>query len=321
MKRIANGKFAGAALAACLLVIGCLGLTACSSSGSSATGSTSSSAVNVTDMAGRAVALSAPATKVVTVTAGDCEILYAIGAGDTLVGRGEYCDYPAEVSNVATVQSGADLNVEQIVALAPDVVIIDMMDQTDDQIAALENAGMKVVVTNASDIDGVYQAIELIGAVTGKDSNAAQTVSQMKETFSKIEKETTLDGTKTVYFEVSPLAYGLYTAGSGTFMDEIAQMVGLKNAFADVSGWSQISEEQVLQRNPDYIVAVGMSYSDYDPVADIDTRAGWSGLTAVKDGHVFELSSDEITRPGPRLQNAAEDLYSLVTTGTAAKVM
>ena len=87
-------------------------------------------AITVTDMKGREIRLDAPATRVVALTPSDCEILYAIGAGETLVGRGEYCDYPAGVLDVPSVQSGAETNVEQIVALEPQVVIMSTMAQS-----------------------------------------------------------------------------------------------------------------------------------------------------------------------------------------------
>ena len=74
----------------------------------------SGSAITVTDMTGREITLDEPATRVVALSAADCEFLYAVGAGDTLVGRGEYCDYPAEVLDVPSVQSGYDTNIEQI---------------------------------------------------------------------------------------------------------------------------------------------------------------------------------------------------------------
>ena len=94
---------------------------------------TEAAPLTLTDMAGRGVTLAAPARRIAALTAADVEILYAIGAGDTLCGRGEYCDYPAETLDVPTVQSGAETNVEQILALAPDAVVMSMMDQTKEQ--------------------------------------------------------------------------------------------------------------------------------------------------------------------------------------------
>ena len=271
-------------------------------------------AVTVTDMTGREITLDAPATRIVALTASDCEILYALGAGDTLVGRGEYCDYPEDVQAVPSVQSGYETNIEEIIALEPQVVLMATMAQTTEQVEALEAAGVRVVVSDAQDIAGVYTAIELIGAVTGKNEEAAALVAGMKDSFAAIAAEAKGDGSKTVYFEVSPLEYGLWTAGKGTFMDELAQMVGLKNAFEDVEGWAAISEEQVLERDPDYIVTISMYYGEGPtPVEEIMGREGWQELKAVKNEAVFNADSNEISRPGPRLVDAAQALYDFVT--------
>lgn len=272
-----------------------------------------SAAVTVTDMAGREIALDAPATKVVALTASDCEILAALGAEDTLVGRGEYCDYPESILEVPAVQSGADTNLEQIIALEPQVVIMAKMAQTEEQVAALEEAGIRVVVSDAQDIEGVYTAIRLIGALVGRNDEAEAMVADMQSAFADIAARSENTG-KTVYFEVSPLQWGLWTAGKGTFMDELATLCGLTNAFADVEGWAEISEEQVLERDPDYIVTISMYYGEGPtPVEEIKSRAGWEGLKAVQNDAILNADSNEISRPGPRLKDAAETLYQFVS--------
>lgn len=272
-----------------------------------------STAVTVTDMAGREIALDAPATKVVALTASDCEILAALGAEDTLVGRGEYCDYPESILEVPAVQSGADTNLEQIIALEPQVVIMAKMAQTEEQVAALEEAGIRVVVSDAQDIEGVYTAIRLIGALVGRNDEAEAMVADMQSAFADIAAKSENTG-KTVYFEVSPLQLGLWTAGKGTFMDELATLCGLTNAFADVEGWAEISEEQVLERDPDYIVTISMYYGEGPtPVEEIKSRAGWEGLKAVQNDAILNADSNEISRPGPRLKDAAETLYQFVS--------
>ena len=266
----------------------------------------------VTDMTGREVELAAPAQRIVALTPSDCEILYAIGAGDLLVGRGTYCDYPAEVSELPVVASGADTNVEQILALEPDVLIMSTMAQTEEQVSALEAAGVRVIVSDAQDIAGVYDAITLIGAVCGKTAEADALVADMKAGFEDISAKAENSG-KTVYFEVSPLQYGLWTAGKGTFMDELATLCGLTNAFADVEGWSGISEEQVLERDPDYIVTITMYYGEGPtPVEEIASRAGWENLKAVQNGNIYNADSNAVSRPGPRLVDAAWELYDFV---------
>jgi iron complex transport system substrate-binding protein len=114
---------------------------------------------------------------------------------------------------------------------------------------------------------------------------------------------------KTVYFEVSPLQYGLWAAGAGTFMDELAAMCGLTNAFADVEGWGAVSEEQVIARDPDYIITIAMYFGEGPtPVEEILARPGWQTLKAVSGQTVFNADSDSISRPGPRLKDAALEL-------------
>jgi iron complex transport system substrate-binding protein len=275
--------------------------------------------VTVTDMTGREITLDAPATKIVALTAADCEILYAIGAGNTLVGRGEYCDYPAEVVSVPSVQSGAGTNIEQIIALAPQVVVMSTMAQTEEQVAQIEAAGIRVVVSDAKDIAGVYTAIGLIGKLVGHDAEAAAVIDGMKATFDKAAADAAASGKGgTIYFEVSPLQYGLWTAGSGTFMNEVAGMLGLTNIFADLTGWAEISEEQVIERNPDYIVTVSMYFGEGpSPEEEILSRAGWENITAVRNGAILNLQNNELSRPGPRIADGAQMLYDFVFGGAA----
>lgn len=320
-------KIQAALLAAALLLSLCAGCgqkqpASAQSAASSAAASSSVSSpeetggVTITDMKGRQVTLDQPAERVVALTASDCEILYAIGAGDTLVGRGKYCDYPAQVLDVPAVESGADTNIEQIIALEPDVLLMSDMAQTQEQIDQLENAGIRVVVSEATDIEGVYTAIEMIGALMGEEENAAAVIGGMKDTFTQISEQSTGDGSQTIYFEVSPLEYGLWTAGANTFMDEIATMLGLTNCFADVDGWGEIAEEQVLERNPDYIVTITMYYGEGPtPEEEILSRAGWENVTAVKNGAILNLQNNELSRPAPRLADGAQMLYDFVYGG------
>ena len=269
--------------------------------------------VSVKDMTGRETQLDEAATRIIALTPSDCEILFALGAGDALVGRGAYCDYPPEAADVPAVQSGAETNIEQIVALQPQVVLMSTMAQTEEQVAALEAAGIKVVASNAQDIAGVYDAIQLIGAVAGKLEEADALVQGMQTSFGEMKNKAGSDGAKTVYFEVSPLEWGLWTAGSGTFMDELAVMLGLRNVFGDVQGWGEISQEQVIERDPDYIVTITMYFGEGPtPAEEILSREGWQELKAVKNGTILNADSDEISRPGPRLVEAAEALYQFV---------
>jgi iron complex transport system substrate-binding protein len=275
-----------------------------------ATDTPATETITLTDMTGRTVALKGPAKKVITLTASSCEIAYALGAGEAVVGRGEYCDWPAEALSVPAVQSGAETNIEQIVALNPDLVLMATMDQTPEQIKQIEDTGIAVYVSNAIDIAGTYESILQIGTLMGKDAEAQGIVNAMRATFDEVSANKT---TGTVYFEVSPLEYGLWTAGGETFMNEIADLIGLENIFADVSGWAEISEEQVLERNPDYIVTVAMYFGEGPtPEEEILARPAWQDITAVRDARILNLADNELARPGPRLADAARALYDFV---------
>ena len=273
----------------------------------------------VTDMTGREITFEKPVEKAVALTASDCEIIFALGAEEVLVGRGEYCDYPPEVTDIPSVQSGYDTNIEQIIALEPEVLFMATMAQTQEQVEQLEKAGIKVVVSDAQDIAGTYTAIAMIGQILGKNEEAEQIIDAMKNAFEEI-AENKLDGEKTIYFEVSPLQWGLYTAGTGTFMNEVAEMMGLKNCFADVSGWAPISEEQVLERNPDYILTITMYFGEGPtPEEEITARPGWENVTAVKNGDILNLVNNELSRPAPRLVEGAQMLYDFVVESLAAQ--
>ena len=278
--------------------------------------------ITVTDMLGREVTLAAPAESIVVVMPSDCEILYAIGAGDKIVGRGTYCDYPEEVTAIQDVYSGWDLSVEAIIALKPQVVVMTKMAHKPEDAEQLETAGIPVIVTNAQTVEDTYACIELLGKVTGKQEEAAAVIEDMKNRLAAVAEKADDTGL-TVYFETTPMewGYGLYSAGKGSFMDEIGALCGLKNIFADVTdgdGWPVVDPETVINANPDLIIAFDINgMGDMDAAQVIMAREGWQDMDAVKNGRVFVLVNNEFVRPGPRLADAAESLIELIESLTA----
>ena len=265
--------------------------------------------VTITDMHGREIVLSEPVTRIVALTPADCEILCAIGCEDTLVGRGKYCDYPESILELPALATGDNLNVEEILALEPQVVLMSDMNQTDEQIKLLEENGVQVVISETTDIEGVYTAIRMIGALMGKDVEAEAVIADMQATFDYI-ASISEPSDKTIYFEVMPLEWGLWSAGTNTFMHELAGICGMQNAFADIDGWQEVSEEQVIERDPDYIVLVtGMGETAVDEVLG---REGWGDMKAIQNGAVYNADSYAMTRPGPRLKDAAIYLYEFL---------
>ena len=266
-------------------------------------------AITVTAMYGREITLSEPATRIVAMQPSDCEILCALGCEDTIVGRGKYVDYPASILDVPVVQSGAETNVEEILALQPQVVLMNSMSQSEEQVKQLEENGVKVVVSTTSNIESVYTAIRLIGKLMGKDAEAEAVITDMQTTFDEIKAKTSGE-TKKVYFEISPPPY-LYTAGSSSYMNELADICGITNIFGDQEdAWLMISEEQVIERNPDYIVLITNMGSA--GVEEILSREGWGDISAIQNQKVFNDDDSCMARPSPRLKEAAIELFNFV---------
>lgn len=276
---------------------------------------TSTDATEITDMLGRELTVVNELRRIVVLNPADAEILVALGADELIVGRGEYVDYPANrVENIPTVGSGENLNLEEILALQPQLVVDTAMSFSPDEMERLEEAGIPVYVTDASTIAEVYEAIQGLAKLVNKEAEGEALIAEMQATFEEythLAKEAT-EEEHTIYYEISPLEFGLWTAGQGTFMDEIGQMLQVNNIFAEVEGWAEISPEQVLDLNPDYIVTTSMPADGFDPIDELLNRTGWQDVTAINRQQVFQANADEFTRPGPRLADAIESLYHFI---------
>ena len=263
----------------------------------------------ITDMFGREVELPETVTRIIALEPSDCEMLCALGCEDALVGRGKYCDYPASVLELPAVQSGQNTNLEEILALQPQAVVMSDMAHTEEQINLLEQNGVKVIGTDANSIEEVYANVRLLGVIMGKEAEAEAIVADMQATFADIAAKSEKTD-KTIYFEVMPLEWGLWSAGTGTFMHEMAEICGMKNAFADIEGWQAVSQEQVIERDPDYIVLVtGMGEAAPD---EVKARDGWAEMKAIKNNAIYNADSYAMTRPAPRLAEAVVDLYNFL---------
>ena len=139
-------------------------------------------AITVTDMYGREIVLTEPVERIVAMDPAGCEILCAIGCEELLVGRGEYCDYPLSVLELPALKTGDALNIEQILALEPQVVLISDMNQTDEQVHLLEANGVKVVLSDTTDLEGVYTAIRMIGTIVNRSEAAEAVIADIKFT-------------------------------------------------------------------------------------------------------------------------------------------
>lgn len=272
--------------------------------------------IQVTDSADRDVTIEGPVETIVVEQPSQAEIINELGEVDKIVGRGSYVNYPSIITEVTDVGSGPELNFEQIINLDPDIVFIGFSGDMETQIQTIEEAGIPVVVVHADTLDQVYETTELIGTILGSEDAAESAIKDMQDTFKEFEtladEQDVNEEELTSYYEISQLEFGLWAAGSNTFMDELGEMLNLTNAFEDVEGFGEISEEQVLKRDPNYIITTSTAYEGFEPVDEILNRSGWETVSAVENEQVFMADADEFTRPGPRLKDAIESLYNFV---------
>jgi iron complex transport system substrate-binding protein len=270
--------------------------------------------LTTTDDLGREITIEQMPRRIVSLLPSNTEILFAVGAGDRVVGVTSYCNYPPEAAGREQVGgiTNKSLSVEAIVALEPDLVLA--AGAQDEIIKAMEQAGLTVIVLKPATLADIYTNIQLVGQITGHADRAAAVVADMRRRAEAVSKKVAAipaDERLTVFYEVwdEPLM----TAGPNTFIGQMIEMAGGKNIFAEVDeDWPQVSPEVIVARNPAVILGP-QSHGDALMAEQIAARPGWANLAAVQNGRIYLLDGDMISRPGPRLidvlEEIARDLY------------
>jgi iron complex transport system substrate-binding protein len=271
-------------------------------------------ALNVTDGLGRKLTLNPSPKRVVSLAPSNTEILFAVGAGDILVGRDDFSNYPEQVKSMPSVGgSMGDYNLEEIISLNPDLVLAAGIN-TPEQVKSIEDSGIPVYyLPNPTDLEGMFQNLEIVGLLTYRQQQAADLVASLRERVTAVEEK--LQGVSThpkVFYELDGSDPSKpWTSGKGTFMDLLIQMAGGENVGASMdSDWGQLSLEALIIANPDVILLGDANYGmTPDQVA---ARAGWGQIQAVQTGQVLPFNDDMASRPGPRLVDALEILARIL---------
>lgn len=268
--------------------------------------------VTFTDAAGKEITIEEKPENIVSLVPSNTEILYALGA--TAVGVSENDNYPEEVLDVEKV-AGMELDVEKIVSLDPDLVLAHGMvaNMWESGLQQLEDSDITVVVIhNATGFDETYDTIAMIGQAVGANEEAEQLIEEMKSSLESIKEkasEISDDDKKTVFIELGP-APDLFTSGKGTYMDEMLEVINAENVVTEENDWIQISEEQVLELNPDAIV---LTYNFIENAPEeVYAREAWQDITAVKEKQVYEVNEDLVSRQGPRVVEGVEELAKAI---------
>lgn len=269
--------------------------------------------ITVTGADGVEVEIEAAPGRIVSLTPTNTEIAYELGLGEEIVGVSDNDTYPEDVNNKERV-GGMEFNVEKIISLTPDLVLADNSagESATPGFQQLRDAGIDVlVIDNVATIDGMYEAFHLMGEATGTMAQADTEVEELKAGFAELEEKADTipeEERKQVFFEIDPT---LYTPGGDTYLHEVMDIVNAENIASAEQGWPQLTEEAVIEKNPDVIL---INYGAYveNAVDGVLSRPGWDSVTAVKEKAVYEMDADLTSRTGPRLLLGAEAIAEAV---------
>ena len=254
----------------------------------------------VVDDAGDTTRLAAPARRVVSLIPATTELLFAIGAGDAVVGRTTWCDYPAAALAAPDLGDGIAPNIEAVLGRRPDLVLLYTSGRNAAAAERLRSMGIATVQLRTDLLSDVTRVGTLLGRLTGHDREAAG----LEERFDSALAEATVDATADV-----PSVFLLVwaeppmTVGAGSYLSELLQRAGGRNTYDDLPTSSgQVSIESVVARSPDAILVLG------DSTPAFASRPEWQAVAAVRERRFVVASGSQFAHPGPRAPEAIRSL-------------
>jgi len=275
---------------------------------------TVSTEISLVDGLGREIILESPATSIVSLAPSNTELLYAVGAGDQVVARDSFSDYPAEVVDLPDIGGGfSEYNLEEIVNLDPDLVLAAEIN-TAELVQSIEDLGINVFyISNPLTFDDLYANIENVGKLTGNSETAETVIADAQARVEAVVSAVAeTDTVPTIYYELDATdPTKPYTAGPDTYYSTLINMAGGANiGDALSSSWAQISLEELVIQDPDIILLGDALYGI--TAESVGEREGWDTLTAVKDGNVLPFDDNLLARSGPRLVEGLEALAQIL---------
>lgn len=298
MTRTRNIRFTALAavltvVAAALVLVGCSGIQS-ATSGSSTSPGAIGYPVTITDDSSHTVTISSPPKRIVSLAPANTEILFAIGAGDRVVGVTTYDDFPPQVKKLPKVGDFMNPNLEAIAAAKPDLIVATNGVQAE-TLKKLSALGATVISIDPQTVQGVMTDTQRLGEAVDETGNASSVVSGMQAAINNVKGAVSGSPRPTVFVEIGQNP--LYTVGQGTLMGDLVALAGGTNVVTQ-SGYLPYSVEQLVKANPDYYLATKGSSSN--PAA-MSKRPGFAKLAAVSAGHVVILDDSLVSRPGPRI--------------------
>lgn len=261
-----------------------------------------------TDDLGRAVRVPEKIDSVVSLAPNLTEIIFAVGAGEKLVGVTTFCNYPAEAKSIRKVSDTQKPNIESIIALKPQIVFVSTASQLEAFTKTLDQQEIAVFVTGPNSLDDIYRSIETIGEIVGKSEKAEDLVRDLKSRVAAARGPVVYESLPKVFVQIDKDS--LYTVGRDSYITDIIARAGGVSATAELpTAYPKISRETALAMNPDVIV-ISESEGNRDP------NEAFRNSPAVKNRRVYRVDADLLSRPGPRVVDALEQIAEKLRGGT-----
>lgn len=268
----------------------------------------------VTDREGTEVNIPKKIEKIISTAPSNTEVLMALGLGDKLVAIDKYS---TDIEGVNTELPQIDFSnpdAETIIGLEPDIVIAsghNKTGSTEDPFKVISEAGIPVVyIPSSESIDGIYKDIEFIAEVVNEKSKGKEIIDDMKAQVDEIKAiGDTIADKKSVYFEISPAPY-LSSFGKSTFLNEMIEIIGAENIFANEDGWISPTAEAIIDANPDVIIT-NAEYMD-NPTGEIKSRNAWENINAIKNNEVYLVDKNASSRPSQNVVKALKQMAEAV---------
>jgi len=257
---------------------------------------------------GRVIKLDSLPERIVSTAPTPTELLFAVGAGDLVVGVDTYSDYPAEVANITKV-GDYTLSTEVIISLQPDLIISgDLVPLS--QLELLEDQGIPFVILATRTLGDVLKDIRLVGILTGHVDEANELADELEDRIDAVTNKTqAVDLVKPrTYIEYYPY----WTYGPGSFGNDLIALAGGVNIAENTSSeYPMLTSEFVIAQDPEIIVYT-VGYMTTTTADEISSRPGWDFITAVSEGNVHSMDDNLMSRYGPRIVDGLEDLAALL---------
>jgi iron complex transport system substrate-binding protein len=259
----------------------------------------------VVDEAGRRLIVPVKIERVVSLAPNLTEIVYAVGAGNRLVGNTTFCDYPPPAKDVAKIGNTLQPSIERILVLRPQLVLVSTASQLEAFTKQLNEHQIAVYVTDPHDLEGVFRSILGVGNLLNESAAASELVKQLRARNEQVERAVAGRPAVSVFFQLS--GQPLYTAGKTSFVTNLIERAGGRSVTADVNeAWPRLSDEAALASRPEAIIM--LSGDAMGTAANTKVAAALRNSPAVRNGRVYLIDGDLLTRPGPRLVDGLEQM-------------